>query len=78
MAASKFHVDNDVIITTKDEITVEQMFNHLRGRLNDFRDKSQFIVISGYHTSKTGEVGNIDYDILDWFQWILNYKVSWL
>ena len=71
MSASKFHMDNDVIITTKDEITVEQMFNHLRGRLNDFRDKSQFIVICGYHTSKTGEIGAIDHDLLYDYQCLL-------
>ena len=64
MACSKFHVDNDVIITTNDEITVEEVFNHLKGRLRGFRDKSQFILICGYHTSKTGEVGAIDHDLL--------------
>ena len=71
MACSKFHVDNNVIITTNNLITVEEVFNHLKGRLNDFRDKSQFIVISGYHTSKTGEVGNIDHDILYDYQHML-------
>ena len=64
MASSKFHVDNEVIITTNDKITAEEVFNHLKGRLKGFRDKSQFIVISGYHTSETGEVGGIDHDLL--------------
>ena len=59
----KFHVENDVIITTKDEIDVEEVFNFLRGRLSEFRDESQFVVICGFHTSKSGEIGQIDHDL---------------
>ena len=44
MASSrKFHSDNDEISITKDEIDVEEVFNHIKGKLNDFRDEFQFI-----------------------------------
>ena len=64
MACSKFHVDNDVIITTTDKIDVEEVFNHLKERLPVFKEKSQFITICGYHTFETGEIGGIDDDLL--------------
>ena len=64
MPAEKFHVDNEVIITTNDKVDVEEVFNHLKGRLHEFREKSEFIVICGYHTKKTGEIGAIDSDVL--------------
>ena len=68
MASLKFHVDNDVIITTTDRIDVEEVFNHLKKRLHDFKEKSQFITICGYHTAETGEIGAIDDDLLYDFQ----------
>ena len=68
MASTKFHVDNDVIITTTDKIDVEEVFNHLKERLHYFKEKSQFITICGYHTTKTGEIGAIDDDLLYDFQ----------
>ena len=64
MPAEKFHVDNEVIITTNDEVDVEEVFNYLKGRLHEFREKSEFIVICGYHTNKAGEIGAIDSDVL--------------
>ena len=59
----KFHVENDVIITTIAQIDVEDVFKHLRGRLNDFRDESQFMILCGVHTSKKGEIRHIDHDL---------------
>ena len=64
MASSrKFHSDNDVIFTTKDEIDVEEVFNHVKGKLNDFWDESQFIILCGFHTSVSGKIGATDHDL---------------
>ena len=63
MADKKFHVDNEVIITTNDAVDVEEVFNHLCGRLNEFREKSEFIFICGYHTKETGKIGAIAHDL---------------
>ena len=71
MAAEKFHVDNEVIITTNDEVDVEEVFNHLKGRLHEFREKSEFIFICGYHTNKSGEIGAIDSDLLYDYQHLM-------
>ena len=32
MTSEKFHVDNDVIITTNDMTDVEEIFNHLKSK----------------------------------------------
>ena len=63
-ASRKFHSVNDVIITTTDQVDVEEVFKYLRVRLNYFREKSQFILVGGVHTSESGEIGAIDDDLL--------------
>ena len=73
MSLSKFHVENDVIITTTDEITVQQVFNHLSENLGTFRVNSQFIVVCGVHGSEKGELGCGDIDLVSdyhaMFEW---------
>ena len=63
--SEKFHVENDVIITTKDKISVEEVSNYLIQNANNFRLGSQFIVVCGVHGYKNGELGEFDYDLLD-------------
>ena len=63
MTSEKFHVDNDVIISTKDEVDVEEIFNHLKSNLNNYREESQFILLGGFHTYRSGEMGAIDHDL---------------
>ena len=63
MTSKKFHVDNHVIITTKDKVDVEEIFNHLKSNLNNYREGSQFILLGGFHTYRSGEMGAIDHDL---------------
>ena len=55
MTSEKFHVDNDVIITTNDMTDVEEIFNHLKSNLNNYRVESQFILLGGFHTFRSGK-----------------------
>ena len=61
----KFHVENDVIITTKDAITVEEVSNYLKDNLKNFRVGSEFVVVCGIHGSECGDMGRFDYDLVD-------------
>ena len=72
MIDGKFHVDNEVIITTNDSVDVEEVFNHLKGRLHEFREKSEFIVISGNRTDERGKIGQTDNDLQQDFQNMLD------
>ena len=64
MSLSKFHTENDVIITTIDAITVQEVYNYLSENLEKFRVGSQFIVACGVHGSKEGELGCGDIDLV--------------
>ena len=64
MSLSKFHVENDVIFTTLDEISVQEVYNHLSENLEKFRVGSQFIVACGVHGSDKGELGCGDIDLV--------------
>ena len=43
------HVENNVILTTKDLIRVQQLFNYLSTNLDKFRVGSEFVVLCGVH-----------------------------
>ena len=78
MSLSKFHVENDVIITTIDEISVQEVYNYLSENLDKFRVGSQFIVACGVHGSDKGELGCGDIDLVSdyhaMFEWFHNHK----
>ena len=63
--AEKFHRENDIIITTKDEVTVEEVSNYLIKNLDNFRQGSQFYVVCGIHGFKDGSLGAGDLDLVD-------------
>ena len=76
----KFHVENDTIITTKDEITVQEVFNYLSKNLDKFRVGSQFTIICGVHGYPDGKLGEGDLDLvsdyhamLEWFHNSVKY-----
>ena len=71
------NVENNVILTTKDEINVQQIFNYLTKNLDRFR--SEFIVVYGIHGGEEGEEGELmegdedfryEYEML--FNWFKN------
>ena len=70
------NVENNVILTTKDEINVQQIFNYLTKNLDRFR--SEFIVVYGIHGGEEGELmeGDDDfrYDYEMMFRWFKNRK----
>ena len=74
----KFHVENNTIITSKDAISVQQVFNFLSKNLEKFRVGSQFVVVSGVHGSDKGELKEYDEDLVfDYemmFRWFKNHK----
>ena len=74
----KINVENNVILTTKDEITVQQVFNYLTKNLDRFRVGSEFFVVCGVHGSDKGELmeGDEDfrYDYEMMFRWFKNHK----
>ena len=72
MIDGKFHVENEVIITTNDSVDVEEVFNHLKRRLHEFREKSEFIVISGNRTHNGGKLGQTDNALQQEFQIMLD------
>ena len=69
----RFHVENNVILTTKNEISSQQTFNYLSTYLDQFRVGSEFIVICGVHTSPEGKLQEFDedfkYDYEAMFRW---------
>ena len=76
----KFHVENDTIITTKDEITVQHVFNYLSKNLHKFRVGSQFTIVCGVHGYPDGKLGEGDIDLvadyhamLEWFNMVERY-----
>ena len=67
------HVENNVILTTKDLIRVQQLFNYLSTNLDKFRVGSEFVVLCGVHGSEEGrlmEAGGIfKHDYTTMFRW---------
>ena len=63
--AEKFHVENNVIITTKDRVTVEEVTCYLKENLTTFREGSQFVVVCGTHGYEDGSLGSGDGDLFD-------------
>ena len=61
----KFHVENDVIITSLDEISHRDVFNYLAENLENFRENTQFIVMCGMHGSKDGKLDKADMTLVD-------------
>ena len=72
------NVENNVILTTKDEITVQQVFNYLTTNLDRFRVGSEFVVVCGVHGSDKGELKEGDedfrYDYEMMYRWFKNHK----
>ena len=60
----RINVENNVILTTKDEITVQQTFNYLSKNLDKFRVGTEFVVVCGVHGSPDGKLGESDEDFL--------------
>ena len=54
------HVENNVILTTKDKVRMQQVFNYLSNNLDKFRVGSEFVVVCGVHTSEKGEMKDGD------------------
>ena len=69
----RIHVEGNVILTTKDEISVQHMFNYLCANLDQFRVGSEFVVVCGIHGSEQGEMLHYDedfrYDYETMFRW---------
>ena len=60
----QFHVENNTIITSKDFITVQQVFNFLSKNLEKFRVGSQFTIVCGVHGYPDGQLGKGDIDLV--------------
>ena len=74
----KFHVENGVIITTKEEVTVQHVFNYLTDNLDKFRIGSEFITVCGVHGGENGKLGEADedfrYDYEMMNRWFKNHE----
>ena len=74
----KFHVENGVIITTKEEVTVQHVFNYLTENLDKFRVGSEFITVCGVHGGENGKLGEADedfrYDYEMMNRWFKNHQ----
>ena len=58
----RIHVENNVILTTKDEIHCQQVFNYLCMNLDRFQIGSEFVVVCGIHGAPGGEMLEADED----------------
>ena len=69
----RFHVENNVILTTNNEISSQQTFNYLSTYLDQFRVGSEFVVLCGVHGSPEGKLrefdGDFRYDYEAMFRW---------
>ena len=69
----RIHVENNVILTTKDEISCQQTFNYLCMNLDRFRIGTEFVVVCGVHGAPGGEMLEADedfrYDYESMFRW---------
>ena len=74
----KFHVENGVIITTKEEVSVQHVFNYLTENLDKFRVGSEFITVCGVHGGENGKLGEADedfrYDYEMMNRWFKNHQ----
>ena len=74
----RIHVENNVILTTKDEISCQQTFNYLCMNLDSFRIGSEFVVVCGIHGAPSGEILKADedfgYDYEAMFRWFHTEK----
>ena len=61
----KFHIENDIIITSKEKISHKEVFNCLADNLKDFRENTQFIVMCGMHGSEDGKLDRADMNLVD-------------
>ena len=67
------NVENNVILTTKDEINVQQVFNYLTKNLDRFRIGSEFIVVCGVHGGEEGELMEGDEDFRYEYEMMFNW-----
>ena len=51
-----FHVENNVIVTTKEEISCQQTFNYLCMNLDRFKIGTEFVVVCGIYGAQGGEM----------------------
>ena len=74
----KFHVENGVIITTKEEVSVQHVFNYLTENLDKFKVGSEFITVCGVHGGERGELLRADkdfrYDYEMMYRWFKNHR----
>ena len=74
----KFHVENGVIITTKEEVHVQHVFNYLTENLDKFRVGSEFITVCGIHGGENGELCEADedfrYEYEMMYKWFKNHR----
>ena len=72
----RVHVENNIILTTKDEISCQHTFNYLCRNLDRFRMETEFVVVCGVHGSPDGEILESDedfrYDYEAMFRWFHN------
>ena len=75
------HVENNVILTTNDEISCQQAFNYLSTNLDRFRVGTEFVVICGIHGAPGGQMLRGDKDLhhdyemmFRWFRTEKRYK----
>ena len=75
----RVHVENNIILTTKDEISCQQTFNYLCMNLDRFRIGTEFMVVCGVHGAPGGEMLKADedfrYDYETMFRWFHNEKL---
>ena len=78
IADDRIHVENNVILTTKDEISSQRTFNYLCMNLDRFRTGTEFVVICGIHGAPGGEMREGDedfrYDYEAMFRWFHTEK----
>ena len=66
-----FHIERNVIITANEKINGPKLENFLLNHLDNFQEKTDFIVLSGHHHDKnedgTVSLGKTDLDLIDGF-----------
>ena len=67
------HVENNVILTTKDKVRVQEVFNYLSDNLDKFRVNSEFVVVCGIHTSEKGEMKHGENGFKDDYETMFNW-----
>ena len=78
MIDKRIHVENNVILTTKDEIHNQHTFNYISTNLDRFRVNSEFVAVCGIHGAPGGEMREGDedfrYEYETMFRWFHNEK----